>query len=242
MTTTLTGSEPDPLPQPKLRFPRLTLKRLELLSALILALGGTLTAWAAFEATKWSGLQSIAFSRAAAARTQATEAATKAGQQLLLDAVIFSDWVQAVSAERDRAPRPEEVEGYRPDPSKLSGFFYERFRQEFRPALDAWLATRPLRTPGAPKTPFEMAEYQLESRKEAKRLSVLADEQANLALENNARSDRYVFTTVILASALFFAGVSMKIDARSTRVFLNAVAGVILLVALGLLVSFPVAL
>ena len=240
MTTTFTGSDRDSGGPPAVRFPRLTLKRLELLSALILALGGTLTAWAAFEAAKWSGLQSIAFSRAAAARTQATEAATKAGQQVLLDAVLFSDWVQAVSADREREPVTEEP--YRPDPAKLSGFIYARFRREFRPAIEAWLATRPLRNPSAPATPFEMTEYRLDSRHQADRLSAVADAQANLALENNARSDRYVFTTVILASALFFAGISMKIDARSTRVFMNAVAGVILLVAIGLLLTFPVVL
>ena len=238
MTSTLTGSEPRA--RSSLRIPGLTAKRLELLSALILALGGTLTAWAAFQAAKWSGLQSIAFSRAAAARVQATEASTKAGQQYLLDALLFSDWVQAVSHESEREGRSAESIRFVADPSKLSGFIYERFRPEFRPAVDAWLATRPLRNPDAPATPFAMAEYRLETRAKAERLNALAEREATSALEDNGHSDRYVLTTVILASALFFAGVSMKVDARSTRMLMIAVAGSILLLALGLLLSFPV--
>lgn len=237
MTSTLSGSVPV---RPTPRFPQLTAKRLELLSALILALGGTLTAWAAFQAAKWSGLQSIAFSRAAAARVQATEASTKAGQQYLLDALLFSDWVQAVSHESELEALPAEHIRFVSDPTKLSGFIYERFRPEFKPAVDAWLATRPLRNPDAPATPFEMAEYRRETRIKADRLNALADREATIALEDNGHSDRYVFTTVILASALFFAGVSMKVDERSTRMLMNAVAGSILLLALGLLLSFPV--
>lgn len=215
------------------------MKRLELYSALILALGGTLTAWAAFQASRWSSLQTIEFSRAAAARTQATEASTKAEQQLALDSALFSGWFEAVNDERAKAPADAQSDTYRPDRSKHSGFMYARFRREFRPAVDAWLATRPFSNPNAPTTPFEMPEYQLESRKKAERLSQAAEEEVAAGLEANIRSDRYVSTTVILATALFFAGVSTKIDARSTRIFMNAVAGIILLAVMGLLLSFP---
>jgi hypothetical protein len=147
--------------------------------------------------------------------------------------------MEAVNAEREKAPPGTLNDTYRPDRSKHSGFMYARFRREFRPAVDAWLATRPFSNSNAPTTPFEMPEYQLEARQKAERLGERAEEEVSAALENNIRSDRYVFTTVILATALFFAGVSTKIDARSTRLFLNAVAGIILLAALGLLLSFP---
>jgi hypothetical protein len=237
VTSTLSGSEP--LGRIAARAPWLTAKRLELISALILALGGTLTAWAAYQASKWSGLQSIAFSRAAAARVRATEASTQAGQQLLLDAVLFSDWVQAVSNEMEREAHSPENYRFVPDPKNLSGFIYRRFRPEFKPAVDAWLATRPLQNPGAPASPFGMAEYKLETRSRAEHLNAVADREATSALEDNAHADRYVFTTVILASALFFAGVSIKVEARSTRMFLNVVAVAILSVAVGLLLSFP---
>ncbi len=85
-----------------------------------------------------------------------------------------------------------------------------------------------------------MAEYRRETKEKADRLNALADREATSALEDNGHSDRYVFTTVILASALFFAGVSIKVEARSNRILMNAMAGSILLLALGLLLSFPV--
>ena len=45
---------------------------------------------------------------------------------------------------------------------------------EFKPAVDAWVATRPLKNPAAPPTPFAMPEYTLEARATADRLDAQA--------------------------------------------------------------------
>ena len=53
---------------------------------------------------------------------------------------------------------------------ELADFYFKRFRAEFRPAVDAWVATRPLKNPNAPLTPFAMPQYKLAARAEAERL------------------------------------------------------------------------
>ena len=39
---------------------------------------------------------------------------------------------------------------------KVAAFYVDRFRDEFRPAYDAWIATDPFTNPAAPPTPFAM--------------------------------------------------------------------------------------
>ena len=68
-----------------------------------------------------------------------------------------------------RTPRPRST--WRPSRSgstptrrtqtELADFYFKRFREEFRPAVDAWVATRPLKNPNAPLTPFAMPQYKL---------------------------------------------------------------------------------
>ena len=60
----------------------------------------------------------------------------------------------------------------RPTTRTSSRTFYasHRFRDEFRPAFEAWQATDPLVTPGVPRTPFAMPEYRLEATARAEEL------------------------------------------------------------------------
>jgi hypothetical protein len=53
--------------------------RLESIASIVLAIAVVLTAWAAFEAAKWGGEQSIQFSVAGASRTESTRYDTRAG-------------------------------------------------------------------------------------------------------------------------------------------------------------------
>ena len=118
--------------------------RLELVAALLLAMAAVTTAWAAFQSTKWGGVQADSYSQASAARVESTRASTEAGQLAVVDVNTFTSWVAALSAEaRDGAPTGLRPDGtYTPQPGTESGFLFERFRDEFRPAVEAWLATR----------------------------------------------------------------------------------------------------
>lgn len=189
---------------------------LELVGTVVLALAAILTAWSAFQSAKWSGLQSIAFAEAGAARTESARAANLAGQQAQVDIGVFLRWVAAFETDlRDgNIPEPASLAAYEPDPETVAGFIYLRIRPEFRPAFDAWLATNPIRSPGAPASPFEMEEYQLEASKRADELLATAEARAQDARDDNQTSDNYVLATVVFAAVLFFVGLSTKLRSR----------------------------
>lgn len=210
---------------------------LDLALTIIMALAAVGTAWAGFQSAKWSGLQAISFAEAGAARTESTKAATDAGQDRLKDLVAYTSWIGALQEEMIAGTSARPSGDYRPDPEQVSGFLYERFRPEFKPALDAWIATQPLVNPDAPATPFDMPEYRLESESLEAELVARAEAATEEAHEDNQRSDNYVFMAVILALALFFAGVAGRSrTARSQRLLAGCAAATFVGAAIVLLV------
>jgi hypothetical protein len=192
--------------------------RIELIATIIMALAAIATAWCAFQATKWSGIQAIEFSNANAARVESTRADNLANTQRSVDVNVFTSWLDAVAGEIDAGViEPVSEAGYTPQEGTLSAFYYERMRDEFRPALDAWLATDPLNDPAAPSTPFAMGEYQLAAAQEADDFLTQAATDRQDALDANQNGDNYVLTTVGFALVIFFGGVSSKLAERRNR-------------------------
>lgn len=197
---------------------------LEVVSAVILAVVTIITAWSAFQATKWGGVMSIRFSEAGAARTQATQAAGRADVEQAIDVGLFTQYVTAVAEDR----------------TELASFIEERFRDEFVPAFDAWLALAPLTNPDAPSSPFVMDEYVIDEAVQARELTATAERRAQQARDANQTGDNYVLLTVLFAAVLFFAGVSTKFETVRVQVGLLAMAVVLLLIGLTLVARFPV--
>jgi hypothetical protein len=215
--------------------------RIELIATIILAIATILTAWSAFESGKWGGTQSINFSEAGAARTESTRFDTRAGQLTQIDVAMYLDWVTSLNDEiKDGTVTFDSAVDYEPTPLTKSGFLYNRFREEFVPAVEAWLATDPLNNLDAPKTPFEMDEYVVEARVEAERLSGVADQKAQDARDANQNGDNYVLTMVLFASVLFFAGVSSKLLLPRNRWIALGIGVVILVVGVVILLSLPI--
>jgi hypothetical protein len=216
--------------------------RLELVATVLLAAAAVLTAWAAFQSAKWSGVMTIRFNEATAARNESAKANTDAAALTNADIGAFLQWLNAYAQEL-RAGDPPAVDGsYTPDPGRLSGFLAMRFRAEFRPAFDAWIATRPLtftRT-AAPSTPFELPEYRLTATDRAEELAGRGDELSEKAREANQRSDNYVLMTVVFAVGLFFAGVSTKVHIVGSQLILLTLSAGVLLSGAIVVATFPV--
>jgi hypothetical protein len=191
--------------------------RIELIATIIMALAAIATAWCAFQAGKWSGIQAIEFSNANSARIESTRADAVANRQIAIDVDVFTSWLQAVKEEIDSGEIPPLEQGYEPVDGTLSGFYFERMRPAFRAALESWGALRPLIDPDAPATPFEMDEYELAAAQEADDLLEDAAESRADALQANQNGDNYVLTTVGFALVIFFAGISSKLEARRNR-------------------------
>jgi hypothetical protein len=214
--------------------------RFDLIVALFMALAAVGTAWAGFESAKWSGVQANSYASAGADRAEASRATTLASQQRAIDVVSFTAWLNALNAEivADPSVRPNGT--YTPNTKMVSGFLFERFRPEFRPAVDAWLATHPLIDPDAPATPFDLPQYRLAADQRAQHLVDRAEKLSATARAANQRSDNYVLTAVVFATVLFFSGMATKANGRRIQLFFTVLAGIALLGCIVTLALFPV--
>ena len=199
---------------------------LELLATILLAVAAVATAWSSYQSARWSGIQAIDFSKANAARVESTRASTEAGQETQVDVLTFTQWANAYAAGDEF----------------LQGFYFDRFRDEFKPAVKAWIATRPLKSADAPATPFVMPEYKLAKNEEAAELVDDAEASNADALVSNQRSDNYVLAVVLFAAALFFAGISTKLTEPKQRVALLVMGYVLFVGTLAWLVTFPISI
>ena len=119
----------------------------EIVATVLLAFAAVATAWSSYQATRWNGENTKASGQVNVLRIDAARAQGLAEGQTQVDIATFIQWVNATAN----------------DDEELADFYTERFRPEFRPAFDAWLATDPLTNSDAPPTPFAMDEYQLQA-------------------------------------------------------------------------------
>jgi hypothetical protein len=194
------------------------------LSAVLLALATVATAWSGYQASRWNGEQAKAFSKANSNRIESTRASNLATSQTQIDVATFVQWVDAYAKKETR----------------LADFYFKRFRAEFKPAVDAWIATKPLKNATAPLTPFAMPQYKLAAQERADRLEREADAWAAKARANVGRSTNYVLCVVLFAAALFFAGMSAKLPDRRIRVVLLSFGIAVFLGTIVWLATFPV--
>lgn len=212
-------------------IPDILAHNLELAATIVLAIAAVLTAWTAFQSSKWGGVQAINFSQAGADRTESTRFSTLAGQQAQVDISTFTNWLNALLADSRAGDiqLPANAADYQPDPETLSGFLFLRFRDEFKPAVDAWLQTTPFTDPNAPPSPLDVPEYELAARDTAEELRAGADQASQKARAANQTSDEYVISTVLAALVLFFAGVSSKLIRPRNRLLVLILAVVVLI-------------
>ena len=200
--------------------------RLELLATFLLAFATLGTAWAAFQSREWTGEQSQAYSRATANRIAVNRTSAVANRQVQIDVATFVQWVDATERGNDR----------------LADFYRQRFRDEFKPAFAAWLATKPLTSPNAPETPFAMPQYRLAANTEADRLEAAAAADSDKAKDANERANDYMLGVVLFASALFFAGLSTKLESDGPRTAVLVLGCVLFLGTLVYLLTLPIRL
>ena len=189
-------------------------ERLDLIATVLLALATVATAWSGYQASRWNGEQAKAASRTTGIRILAARAQSLAQAEEQVDVATFSSWADA----------------YARHETELADFYFKRFRAEFKPAVQAWIATRPLKNPKAPLTPFAMPEYKLKAQTEADALDVQSARSAADVQRYIQRSTNYVLAAVLFATTLFFAGISTKLPTPGLRRMLLAL-GVIVFVA-----------
>ena len=197
-------------------------RRVELIAAIMLSIATVVTAWSAYQATRWSGDQAESYTEASATRTESVRSSTEANRQVLIDVDTFLNWLDAQQA-GDRG---------------LADDIHARMREEFLPALNAWLATAPPETiPDG--TPFEFPEYRLAAEEKAKLLETKASKLFADGNESNQVSDDFVLAAVLFASVLFFSGLAGTFDSLRAQVFLLILGVVMLAVGTAIVLTLP---
>jgi hypothetical protein len=195
----------------------------EFVAVILLSVTAILTAWTAFQSSKWGGAMSIAFSQASSARIEAAREDGLANSRQTIQVGIFTQWLQAASSEDQR----------------LRDFLEKRFPEPLDVAFEAWAATDPLNDPDAPSTPFAMPEYRLPERDAAVAADQRADAKFTEALENNQRGDNYTILTVVFASVLFFAAISGRVSSPRSQWLLLGIGLVLFVGATTMLLTYP---
>lgn len=197
----------------------------EVWATIILSVATLVTAWAGYEAGKWNGVQTSLNLQTTILNIDSARLTAEAQELLLVDIGLFTNWANAVGTGN----------------SRLQDFYASMFRDEFRPAFDAWLALRPLENPDAPRSPFDMPEYL--SPKEEEAMALLEQTEQLIRSAENAGSiaDQYTLSVVILAGALLLAGIANRFEWAELRAVVVFVALLVLVVSIVNVIRLPVA-
>jgi hypothetical protein len=185
----------------QMKIPKKGLPKLDVIFVLILLVATLSTAFCVYQATRWNGFQAIDFGDASKYRTESVRASTTANTQIIIDVQLFTSWVDAVS-------KGELIQ---------AKFIRDRFRDEFKPAFEAWLATATATNPIPPGSPFDLPEYTLAEYNESVRLEEKATAAFNDGKEANSNGDLYISNTVLFAIVLFFCGIYSRWDSIRIR-------------------------
>jgi hypothetical protein len=201
-------------------------RRFEFAATVLLAMAAVATSWAAYQAARWHGEQAKASSASIAARVESTRAANVANRQVQIDVALFTQWVDAFARNE----------------TELADFYAKRFRVEFRPAFEGWVATKPRKNPHAPLSPFATPQYKLAANMQADRLEVKAAAFSQRVGRFIQRADDYALAVVLFAASLFFAGISTRLRSAATRMVVLGLGYTLFLGTVIWIATFPVSL
>jgi hypothetical protein len=185
----------------QMKSPEKSIPKIDIIFAALLLVATLSTAFCVYQATRWNGIQAVDFGDASKYRTESVRVSTEANTQVLVDVQVFLSWVNAVS-------KGDLIEAQ---------FLKERFREEFKPAFEAWIAKANTTDPIPPGTPFELPEYTVAKYTESDMLEAKATAAFNEGKDANTNGDLYISNTVLFAMVLFFCGIYSRWDSTKIR-------------------------
>lgn len=180
---------------------------LELIAVLLLGITTVGTAWCAFQSARWNG-QSGDYTRMASEhRTEGARLFGLATQRISYDSTMVAKYAEA--SQQGNTALLE---------------FYRRsvIRPDFVPVLDRWEAS--VKAGRTAVGVFEDQAYLDEQFADYTKADAAAEEATRRAQQAGETADSYVGTTILLAMALFFAGVTSSFRYRPARMLLLVAA------------------
>jgi len=184
-----------------LKIPEKGIPKVDIIFTILLLIATLSTAFCVYQATRWNGFQAIDFGESSKYRTESIRATTAANTQVIIDVQLFTSWVDAVG-------KDDLIE---------AKFIKERFREEFKPAFEAWIAKANTTNPIPPGTPFDLPEYNVAKYNESASLEQKATAAFNEGKDANTNGDLYISNTVLFAIVLFFCGIYTRWDSIKIR-------------------------
>ena len=197
-------------------------------AALILAITALATAWSAYQASLWNGVQILKIAAAQSQETTGSQEALAENQQRTIDGIQVITIASALAEGRNATV----------------DFMVPRIRADLRSVIQAWLDTDPIHNKNSPPHPLLMPEYTETIQKKFREHQAFLTNgfNTNMSEAQNAgdHGDGYVLLTVLFATVLFFAGISSTFHSHKIERILLFIATCILVVTLGMLWTLPV--
>jgi hypothetical protein len=196
----------------------------EMLAVLMLGIATIGTAWCGYQASRWNSEQESRARHASDLRVEANRQFGLATQGVLYDVNIVSQYAVALSD----------------GDARLQDFFKTTLiRADFLPVLGRW--EEAVAAGDAPPPLLEDRAYldaQLAGYEETQAAAEAADLEASEAGDN---ADEYVLMTLLLATALFFAGVTTSFKVPAARLMLLTLAALAIAYSLSRIATLAVA-
>jgi len=200
-------------------------RRTNMLALLLMALATLGSSWSGYQAALWDGIQTFLLMDAASQSRDADEKALTANGQRAVDGALFVEYARDLYEGR----------------GLLAEFFLARMRPELQQAIQAWMATQPLKNPNAPATPFVMPQYRLRVDDEARESAAKSDATYEQARKANLTSDTYMLLGVLFTASLFLAGLIAGFSEKTMRRMVLILSFAALLMAAVVMVGLPIA-
>jgi hypothetical protein len=196
----------------------------EVLAVVLLGVATVGSAWCGYQASRWNGEESDHARDASDLEVEAAREFGLATQIVSYDSNMVAQYARAV------------VDG---DETLQAFYRNSLMRPEFLPVLDQWQAQA--ETSDSPTNLFEDEEYIEGQLVEYRATTAAAEAVSAEGDEAGATADDYVLTTLLLASALFFAGITTSFRVRFAQLLLLVGAAVTIAYAASRLAELPVA-
>jgi hypothetical protein len=197
---------------------------LEILAVVLLGIATVGTAWCGFQSSMWNGIDDDSKLAATQARIESSRIYNTSTTAAAYDATMVARYAEA----------------YRADDKKLMAFYRRTLvRKEFLPVLDRWVAmadrgqTPPNLMQDKQYLELIMGPYQKAEARTAE-LDAASDSAGTIA-------NTYVLMTLLLAMALFFAGVTSSFRYPVVRLMLLAACMFTIAIAAIRIVDLPIA-
>ncbi len=196
---------------------------LEIIAVLILGITTVGTAWCGYQASQWNGAQSDLARESSDDRVEASRLFGLATQKVAYDSNIIANYAIAAQQGND----------------KLTEFYRKTLvRPAFMPILDSWIAEA--QAGGTPASLFTDTAYLDQQFGDYRAATDKAEKATQASQAAGQTANAYVVTTILLAVALFFAGVTSSFKYVPARVFLLILALGTIAVAASRLADLPI--